>query len=176
MVPREKVLDFLLGKVPAKEMPQAYNVAHSYDVDLTLSTGNVIKLISGPNECLISGEKGRIRVNRERLTGKPVEEIDADPKAKEEIEKLMAEIFGDSLENARRGHMANFFDCIRSGKQPVANVIDHVRAVNACHFANIALLTNRKIEWDTQAKKFKGDDEANALCSRKEREPYGIKL
>ena len=174
MVPREKVLDFLLGKVPAKDMPQAYNVVRSFDVDLTLSTGNVIKLISGPNELLIVGEKGKIRVNRERLTGKPVEKIDADPKAKEEIEKLMAEIYGDSLENARRGHMANFFDCIRTGKLPVANVFDHVRAVNACHFANISLLTNRKIDWDPQAKEFKGDDDANALRTRKQREKYAI--
>jgi predicted dehydrogenase len=176
MVPREKVLGFLLGKIPAKDMPQAYNVVRSFDVDLTLSTGNVIKLISGPNELLIQGEKGRIRVNRERLTGKPVEQVDADPKAKEEIEKLMAEIYGDSLETARRGHMANFFDCIRTGKQPVANVPEHVRAVNACHFANVALLVNRKIEWDVQAKAFKGDDEANALRSRKQRDEYRIEV
>jgi hypothetical protein len=72
--------------------------------------------------------------------------------------------------------MANFFKCVRSGKLPVANVFDHVRAVNACHFANVALLTNRKIEWDVQAKKFKGDDEANALCSRKQRSPYAIEV
>lgn len=174
MVPREKVLGFLLGKVPAKDMPQAYNVARSFDVNLTLSTGNVIKLISGPNELLLMGEKGKIRVSRERLTGKPVEQIDADPKAKEEIETLMAEIYGNSLDNARRGHMANFFDCIRTGKTPVANVVDHVRAVNACHFANISLLTNRKIEWDAQANKFKADDEANQLTHRKQREPYAV--
>jgi myo-inositol 2-dehydrogenase / D-chiro-inositol 1-dehydrogenase len=176
MVPREKVLDFLLGKIPAKEMPQAYNVVRAFDVDMTLSTGNAIKLVSGPNELVIQGEKGKIRVNRERLTGKPVEEIDADPKAKAEIEKLMEEIYGENLQTARRGHMANFFDCIRSGKPPVANVYDHVRAVNACHFANIALLVNRKIQWDPQAKNFIGDEEANALRSRKQREQYKIEV
>jgi predicted dehydrogenase len=174
-VEREKSLGFLLGKIPAKDMPQAFNVAKLFDVDLKLSNGNTIKLVSNPENALfIQGEKGKIRVNRERLTGKPVEAIDADPKAKAEIEKLMAEIYGESLDTAGRGHMANFFDCIRTGKQPVANVFDHVRAVNACHFANIALLVNRKIKWDPQAKKFIGDDEANALCSRKVREPYKI--
>jgi myo-inositol 2-dehydrogenase / D-chiro-inositol 1-dehydrogenase len=176
MVPREKVLGFLLGKVPAKDMPQAYNVVRSFDVDLTLSTGNVIKLISGENALWIEGEKGRLRVNREHLTGKAVQEIDKDPKAKEEIEKLMAEIYGDSLDTARRGHMANFFDCIETGKLPVANVFEHVRAVNACHFANVALLVDRKIEWDAQAKAFKGDDEANALRSRKQRDEYRIEV
>jgi hypothetical protein len=88
----------------------------------------------------------------------------------------MEEIYGDKLENIRRGHMTNFFDCIATGKQPVANVNDHVRSVNACHFANVALLLDRKIEWDDAAKKFKGDDEANVLRSRKEREQYKIEV
>ena len=175
-VDRAKSLDFLLGKIPAKDMPAAFNVVKSFDVDLKLSTGNTIKLISGPNEVLIQGDKGKIRVNRERLTGKPVQEVNADLKAKKEIERLMVEIYGEDLEIARRGHMANFFDCIRSGKQPAANVFDHVRAVNACHFANIALLVNRKIQWDPQTKKFIGDEEANALRSRKEREKYKIEV
>lgn len=108
-VEREKVLAFLLGKIPPQEMPQAYNVAYSFDVDLTLSTGNVIKLVSGPNELLIQGERGRIRVSRERLTGKPVEEVDADPKARQEIEELMAKIYG-----ARRRLLLAFW----SGSRP----------------------------------------------------------
>jgi myo-inositol 2-dehydrogenase / D-chiro-inositol 1-dehydrogenase len=173
-VGREKARDFLLGKIPAKDMPQSFNVVKGFDVDLTLSTGNVIELVSGPNELTIQGEKGKILVNRGRLVGKPVEAIDADPQAKAEIEKLMAEICGENLRALRRGHMANFFACIRNGKMPVSNVFDHVRSVNACHFANIALLLDRKIEWDPQANKFKGDDEANALCRRKQREPYKI--
>jgi predicted dehydrogenase len=176
VVDRKKSLDFLLGKIPAKDMPQAFNVAKAFDVNLKLSTGNTIQLISGENALWIQGEKGKIRVNRERLTGAPVEEIDADPKAKAEIEKLMEEIYGENLRTISRGHMANFFDCIQSGKQPVANVFEHVRAVNACHFANIAMLVNRKIQWDPQAKKFVGDEEANALVSRKQREPYKIEV
>jgi hypothetical protein len=125
---------------------------------------------------LLKGEKGKIRVNRGQLTGKPVEELAADAKANEKIEKLMEEIYGAKLDEIRRGHMANFFDCIGNGKQPVANVNDHVRAVNACHFANVALLLDRKIEWDVAAKKFKGDDDANVLRSRKQREPYKIEV
>ena len=58
-VERQKVRDFLLGKVPAKDMPMAYNVACEFDVDIKLSTGNTIQLISGPNELLIEGECGQ---------------------------------------------------------------------------------------------------------------------
>jgi hypothetical protein len=130
-----------------------------------------IKITSGENQLLISGELGRIRVNRGTLTGKPVEDIDADPKAKQEIEDLMAKLYGGELPH---GHMRNFFDCVRSGKQPVANVKDHVRAVNACHLANIALVTGRGVKFDPATQKFAGDDEANKLISRKNREGYEI--
>ncbi len=53
-VEREKVRDFLLGKVNPKEMPHGYNVAHEFDVDIKLSTGNVIKIVSGENQLLIT--------------------------------------------------------------------------------------------------------------------------
>ena len=36
-VEREKVLDFLLGKIPAKDMPVAFNVADEFDVDIRSS-------------------------------------------------------------------------------------------------------------------------------------------
>jgi hypothetical protein len=170
-VEQPKVLDFLLGKIKPKDMPHAFNVAYSFDVDVKLSTGNTIKITSGENQLLISGELGKIRVNRGTLTGKPVEDIDADPKAKQEIEDLMAKLYGGELPT---GHMKNFFDCVRSGKQPVANVKDHVRAVNACHLANIALVTGRGVKFDPSTQKFSGDDEANKLIGRKNREGYEI--
>jgi myo-inositol 2-dehydrogenase / D-chiro-inositol 1-dehydrogenase len=170
-VERQQSLDFLLGKIPPKEMPHAWNVAFSFDVDINLSTGNTIQLTSGENQLLIEGELGRIRVNRGTLTGKPVEDIDADPKAKQEIEELMAKIYGGELP---KGHMNNFFECVRNGRQPVANVKDHVRAVNACHLANIALLTGREVKFDPKTQQFPGDDEANKLVGRAYREGYAI--
>jgi len=173
-VPREKSLDFLLGKIPAQDMPLGYNVAHDFDVNITLSTGNVIKLISGPNELVLEGELGKIRVNRGGLTGQPVEDVNNDPQAKKEIEELMAEIYGGGLPEPPVPHMRNFFHCIQRGGRPVANVPDHVRAVNACHLANMALLAGRKVTYDPQAGNFGNDAVANALMKRKRRAEYDI--
>ncbi len=170
-VPLPQTKDFLIGKTAPKDMPQAWNVAHAFDVNIKLSTGNNIQLTSGENQLLISGESGRIRVNRGAITGKPVEEIDADPKAQQEIEELMAKLYGGELP---KGHMHNFFECVRNGKPPVANVRDHVRAVNACHLANIALLTGRAVKFDPVKQEFVGDAEANQLISRQVREAYAI--
>ena len=179
-VEREKVRDFLLGKVPAKDMPVAFNVAHEFDVDIKLSTGNTINLNSNPIELLIMGDSGRIRVTRDqlngKLTGKPVEDVDADPKAQQEIEELMAQIYGGSLPAEKLGHMRNFFDCVKRGKQPVGNVGDHVRSVNANHLANISMLLNRKVRWDIDKQQFIGDAEANMLVRRTQRAPYTIEV
>ena len=170
-VPREKARDFLLGNVAPQEMPVAFKVAHSFDVDVTLSTGNKNKVVSGENELIITGELGRIRVNRGSLKGKPVEDIDADPAAKKEIEDLMVKVYGGELPAS---HMTNFFDCVKSGKQPVANVREHVRAVNATHLANIALLTGRTVKFDPQTQTFANDAEANQLTKRTRRAGYDI--
>ncbi|MBX3422432.1 MAG: Gfo/Idh/MocA family oxidoreductase [Pirellulaceae bacterium] len=170
---RQQSLDFLLGKIAPDQMPVAFNVAHSFDVDVTLSTGNKIKVLSGTNELVITGELGKIRVNRGSLTGTPVEEVDADPQAKREIEEAMVQIYGGEIP---RSHMVNFFDSIRSGRQPVANVREHVRAVNATHLANVALLTGRKVQFDPAAINFPGDAEANQLVRRTRRAGFEIEI
>lgn len=173
-VEREKVLAFLTNKAPITSMPQSWNVAYEFDVNINLSTGNTIKLVSGDNELVLEGDEGKIRVNRGSITGKPVEVLEKDEKARKEVEEKMAELYGGELPKKNMGHMQNFFDCIASGKAPVANVNDHVRAVNACHLANIALVTNRKVEFNPETNSFKNDAEANAMVSRKRRAEYDI--
>lgn len=175
-VDRDKTLAFLLGELDPAAMPVGYNVASEFDVDVELSTGNVIKVLSGKNELLISGERGRIRVNRGGISGKPVEELAKDPKGSAEIEEMMAELYGGELPSRELGHMTNFFDSVKGGKQPVANVADHVRAVNATHLANIALLTGRKVRFDPVTNQCVGDDQANALVKRKRRSEFDINV
>ena len=136
---------------------------------MTLGNGNTIKLISGENELIISGELGRIRVNRGALTGKPIEDLtDADRDwIKDEIVKLC---HGKQPGN----HMKNFFECVKDRGKTVADVRSHVNAVNACHMANLAMLLGRKIQFDTKKYEFPGDAEANRLAKRAQREPYAI--
>jgi hypothetical protein len=44
-------------------------------------------------------------------------------------------------------HMANWLDCIRTRKQPNANVVDGHYAAMACHVGNIAYRDKRRVEW-----------------------------
>lgn len=163
------VLDLVNGRIKS---PQQYNVAHTFDCALTLHNGNTINLTSGPNELIISGDKGKIRVNRGGLTGKIVEEIAASKKEtawlNEEVKKLYRNM-------PMQGHMANFFHCIKTKELPVSDVYTHCNSVNACHLANIAMLLKRKLEFDHKTYTFIGDAEANLFINREQRSPYGAK-
>jgi hypothetical protein len=72
--------------------------------------------------------------------------------------------------------MANFIQCVRDRSEPIADVFTHHRSISSCHLCNIAMLAGRKIRWDPDKEQVLGDDEANALVSRKQREPYVIEL
>ncbi len=167
---RELMLDSLLGRKPYEELPVSYNVANRFRVDMKLPNGNEVTLFSGPNELIISGEKGRIRVNRGGLTGLPVEEIEKDPKQKEWLDEQVRLLYRNM---PLSGHMGNFFHCMKTREKPISDVWSDCNSVNACHMANIAMLVDRPVKFDPKRYQFLNDDEANGLMSRKQRAPYG---
>jgi myo-inositol 2-dehydrogenase/D-chiro-inositol 1-dehydrogenase len=162
------VVAFLNGKI---KLPPEFNVAREFDCDLKLPNGNTINLISAKNELIIQGDKGKIRVNRGSLTGKPVEEINSDPAERRWLDEQVAKLYrGMPI----RGHMANFFHCVKTRALPISDVWTHTNSVDACHMANIAMLLKRKVTFDPQAFRFASDDQANRLIRREQRSPWEI--
>jgi len=69
-------------------------------------------------------------------------------------------------------HHQNFFDCIRSGERPNADIdIGHLTA-SLCHLGNIATRVGRVVNFDPAAEQIIGDDEAAALLRRQYREHW----
>jgi predicted dehydrogenase len=165
------VVEFLNGRV---KLPQQFNVAKEFDVQLQLANGNSINLISGPNELLIEGEKGRIRVNRGSLTGRPVREIENDPAQKDWLGQEVAKLYRDMPIAKDLTHMANFFHCVQTREKPISDVWSHCHSVNACHIANIAMFVGSPVKFDSQAYRFVDDDEANLFIHRHQRSPWEI--
>ncbi len=64
----------------------------------------------------------------------------------------------------------NWLDCIKSGKQPNANMEVAVRTATAIHLGNIATRLQRSIRFDPSNQTVVGDDEASALLARTYRE------
>ncbi len=159
--------------VPFKDgyptVDDCYNTAHDFAVKCKFANGTQMIVTSrGDNGVLFEGTKGRMFVNREKITGKPIEENwDEGKFTDDDVVKLYK---GKPYE----GHKSNFYRCIREGGLPVSDVFSHVQAMNTCHLCAIAARLGRTIKWDPQAEKIVGDDQAAAFFARKPRPGYEI--
>ena len=144
------------------------NASNDFDVVCKFGTGPTLHVTSrGDNGILIEGEKGRIFVNRERITGKPIEEQWDKNLPEEDYVGLFK---GKPVE----GHKANFYRCIREGGLPVSDVFSHVQTMNTCHLCVIAARLDRVIKWDPQKETIVGDDQAQAFFGREQRKGFEL--
>jgi predicted dehydrogenase len=72
------------------------------------------------------------------------------------------------------GEHRNFIDCVKSRKPCYAPAETGHRTVSVAHIGNIAMLLGRPLHWDPKAERFTGDEPANAMLSRHQREPWTI--
>jgi len=108
------------------------------------------------------GEKGTIEILRGDFRCTIKELRDAAP-------PVLPEGPGESVP-----HIRNFFDCMRSRKQPNADVEVGHRSVTLCHLVTICRTLGRKLNWDPKREQFHDDKEANALLSRPRRAGYEL--
>ena len=156
-----------------------YNVPTKYSVKFRYGNGVVMTVADrGRNGIMFTGEKGRIFVNRGTLSGKPVEELSAQPLKRQD----WIAYGNDNLERPKRvgklesivNHMGNFFDCVRDRSTPISDVLSQHRSVSSCHLANLSMQLNRKLNWDPNRQDFGGDVEANALLTREQRKGFEV--
>lgn len=147
----------------------AYNTSHDFNVVCNFDSGTEMHITSrGDNGILFEGEKGRLFVNRGKITGTPIDE--GWDKDKYEAEDVSALYKGKPHEN----HKQNFYRAIREGGLPVSDVFTHVQAMNTCHLASIAARLGRKIAWNPQTEEITGDDQAASLAARTPRPGFEI--
>lgn len=147
----------------------SFNSAHDYAVKCRFASGTEMTITSrGDNGILFEGSKGRLFVNRGKITGQPIEEKwDADQYGPEQQAELYK---GKPFE----GHKQNFFRCLAEGGLPVSDVYSHVQTMNTCHLAAIAARLKRVIRWDAKAEQITGDDQAAAFFARTPRAGFEI--
>jgi len=86
---------------------------------------------------------------------------------------------GEEIESFRgRGdnHQEVFLGHVRNHTKPAADVETGHYASNPGHLMNIAWKVGRKIRWDGQKEEVIGDDEANALVTKKYRAPWTLEV
>ena len=72
------------------------------------------------------------------------------------------------------GEHRNFYDCVKSRQPTYAPAEIGHRTISIAHIGNIAMMLGRKLRWDPATETFPEDSEANAMLTRKQREPWTI--
>ena len=150
-------------RIDEAQRTNSFNTAGEFTVDLIYPAGVLVRVVLGDEGVSFEGDQARLYVNRGRITGKPVEELAERPLPADAVRLYES-----------HDHMGNFFDCIRTRKQPISDVASQHRSVSACHLANLSLRLGRKLTWDAAKEKFVGDHEANGMLGRPQRAPYEL--
>ena len=70
-------------------------------------------------------------------------------------------------------HVRNFFDCVKTRRQPVCNADVIASSHIACHASALSWILQRELEFDPIKVEFT-DDEANRMRLREWREPWSV--
>ncbi len=91
------------------------------------------------------------------------------------LDSLRAELPNPTITGtSTQTHVRNFFNCVKSRGKTAANADVMRKSHVACHAAAIAWKLDRKLKFDPVTEMFVGDDEANRLRIRSERQPWAI--
>jgi predicted dehydrogenase len=71
-------------------------------------------------------------------------------------------------------HMKDFLDCVQSRNRPASDVEIGHNSMIACHLANIAFRTGRRVKWDADREQIVGDAEAQKLITKPYRAPWSL--
>jgi predicted dehydrogenase len=145
-----------------------YNTATEFHIRATYTDGVELSIHHDKdNGILFEGTEGRIFVNRGRLTGKPVEELDSNPLPDGALEQVYKD-------RPLTDHVGNFFAAVKAREEPISDVFSHHRALTTCHLAGIAARLGRRIRWDPDTERVIDDPQAQALVGREERQGFEI--
>lgn len=147
-----------------------YNTATRFLINTTYADGMKLEIRHDTdNGILFEGTKGRIFVNRGRLTGKPVEDLRVNPLPDGALEDVYQ---GQPLSN----HVENFFSALITRRAPISDVASHHRALTTCHLAGIAARLGESIRWDPINERVIGNSVAQGMVDRPKRAGYEIEM
>ena len=165
------------SKALTQPIPGGYTTISDYEVKFTYPNGVVFNVRSTPdddpfggtvkkdgqrNGIHFQGSEGWIWVNRDQIKATQ----------REILTKPLPE--GSDRLFVSNDHMGNFFDCMRSRKDPICAVEIGHRSASVCHLGAISLRTGKSLEWDPAKEEFIGANakEANGYATREMRKPY----
>lgn len=157
------------GDFPAADAP--WNTCTKYRVTAKYP-GDIEFIISGGHSDIKGGTKwigtdGWVHVNRGNFFESSNPEWADARSLPEEMRKI--KLYKTEGSNP---HQRNFIECVKSRKPTITPVeVAHHSAIPG-HLGLIAMLTGRKIKWDSKRETIRKDSEASALLTRPYRKPW----
>jgi len=165
------------SKALTEPIPGGYTAISDYEVKFTYPNGVIFNVRTTPddspfgavinpagqrNGIRFEGSEGWIWVNRDGISATDRE--------------LLSKPLPDNAERlyVSNDHRANFFECMKTRKDPIADVDTGHRSASVCHLGAISLRTRKSLQWDPAKEIFTGDhaEEANKYVAREMRKPY----
>jgi hypothetical protein len=73
-----------------------------------------------------------------------------------------------------RDHHQNFLDCVKSREKTITPIEVAHRSISVGLLGEIAMLTERKLQWDPEKEQFVNDPGADRMLSRPMRAPWHL--
>ncbi len=135
-------------------------------VTVHYANGVELRFVPDARRITFYGQKGTLAMSRNQYVANPKGLLTA-PDPTEQAK-------WQGAGHVARPHIQNWFDCIKSRKQPVAPVEVGHRTATICHLANLARELQRPLRWDPETENILGDDEANRLTDRPRRKGFEL--
>jgi hypothetical protein len=163
------------GKSLVEMIPGGYDAASKYRIEFKYANGVGMTILdestphedgvvgggkSTPNGVQFLGSEGWIYVSRGEIRASNPEIIET-PLPSGAVRLYHSE-----------NHMGNFFECVRSRKDPICSVEIGHRSISIAHLGVISVRLGRKLAWNPERERFVGDREANGMVRRPMRKPY----
>lgn len=141
--------------------PSEYDFMCTFENGLKMRVANNRKIKTGGGATFI-GTDGWINVDRGKL-------ISSD-------EKFLSAAIGENgyKPYLSKNHYQNFVECIKSRKEPIVPAKTGLSAISVALLGEIAMLTERKIQWNPEKMEILNDDHAARLLKRPYRQPWKI--
>ena len=166
------------GKSLSALKPGGYTAAATYRVDMKYANGVTLAIVDEstvtdrnvvgdgkktPNGIQFLGSEGWIFVARGDIKASKQELLDT-PLPEDRAVKLYKS----------SDHMGNFFECVRSRKEPICDVEIGHRSISVAHLGVISVRMNQPLKWNPEQEIFTGANaaEANKWLVREQRKPY----
>jgi predicted dehydrogenase len=166
------------AKLTEQPIPGGYTAPSQYEIEYGYANGVVHRCVS-TTASQITGVPAKGAKPGDPVHGVRFEGADGWLfVTRGKIEASKPEVLSDKFADtdvrlpASTDHMGNFFDCVRTRKEPVCPAEVGHRAASLCHLGGIALRLGRKLTWDPATEEFVGDKEANGHLAREQRKPW----